>query len=271
MQLYGIDFTSRPSRRKPITVAVGRLAAPNCVRLDELRALTEFVEFETLLVSPGPWLAACDFPFGLPRELVDAFDWPRDWPGLIRHYVSHDRATLRARFKAFCDARPAGGKFAHRRVDALARSSPSMKWINPPVAWMLLEGAPRLLASGASLPGHHLADPGRIALEAYPALVARAVIGDASYKSDEPTKWTAERQSRRAAIIDALLTGTHPLGIRLDLADPALRARLVADGSADLLDAVLCLVQAAWAAPKADTHYGWPADVDPLEGWILTA
>jgi acyl-CoA synthetase (AMP-forming)/AMP-acid ligase II len=41
------------------------------------------------------------------------------------------------------------------------------------------------------------------------------------------------------------------------------------DASGDRLDAVLCLVQAAWAT--AQPGYGMPGDVDPVEGWIVTA
>ena len=44
---------------------------------------------------------------------------------------------------------------------------------------------------------------------------------------------------------------------------------LVADASGDTLDAVLCLLQAGWAASRPG--WGLPAQVDPLEGWILSA
>ena len=43
----------------------------------------------------------------------------------------------------------------------------------------------------------------------------------------------------------------------------------MADGSGDLLDAVLCMMQAAWA--EGQEHWGLPPDIDPLEGWIVTA
>jgi hypothetical protein len=56
--------------------------------------------------------------------------------------------------------------------------------------------------------------------------------------------------------------------VRLKLTH-AQRDSLVDDASGDRLDAVLCLVQAAWAA--AQPGYGMPADVDPVEGWIVTA
>ena len=75
------------------------------------------VEFEALLARPGPWLAGCDFPFGLPRELVETLGWPTDWAACMDHYAALPRPEIRDRFAAFCDARPAGGKFAHRACD----------------------------------------------------------------------------------------------------------------------------------------------------------
>ncbi len=266
MQLFGIDFTSRPSPRKPITVALGRRHGDTIV-LEQVLHLDSFAAFEQQLRQPGPWLAACDFPFGLPRELVESLGWPQAWPALIQRLHSQTRAQLVAQFKAFCAPRPAGSKFAHRRCDLIARSSPSMKWVNPPVAFMLLEGAPRLLAAGISLPGLSIGDPQRVALEGYPALLARSVVGTASYKSDEKAKQTAEREARRAQIVAALQAGAHPLGLRLVL-NEAWASKLIAEGSADQLDAVLCLMQAGWAVTQA--NYGLPAQIDPLEGWIVS-
>jgi hypothetical protein len=104
VQLYGIDFTSRPSERKPITVAAGRLV-DDMLHLDAVHALPDFISFDALLGQTGPWLAVCDFPFGLPRELVAALGWPTDWPALMRHYANHDRAALRQLFQSFCAAR----------------------------------------------------------------------------------------------------------------------------------------------------------------------
>jgi hypothetical protein len=66
MQLIGLDFTSAPSRRKPITLAVGRSQGA-VVLLDRLEALPTFEAFDACLHRPGPWLGVFDFPFGLPR------------------------------------------------------------------------------------------------------------------------------------------------------------------------------------------------------------
>ena len=143
-----------------------------------------------------------------------------------------------------------------------------MKWVNPPVAYMLHAGVPRLVAAGVHLPGLRAGDPSRVALEAYPGLLARELIGQRSYKSDDRAKQTPERLIARKDLIEALEQGRTRLGLRLKLSH-AQRDELVDDGSGDKLDAVLCLMQAAWADTRAD--YGQPAGVDPLEGWIVCA
>ncbi|MBS0435420.1 MAG: DUF429 domain-containing protein [Proteobacteria bacterium] len=265
--LAGIDFTSRPTRRKPITVAIGQSDGAG-VRLARLEHHVSFESFAAWLRAPGPWLGAFDFPFGLPRELVEALGWPREWRALMAFYASLSREQIRATFAAFCDARPAGRKFAHRACDVPAGSSPSMKWVNPPVAYMLHEGVPLLIAAGVHMPALHQGDATRVALEAYPGLLARELIGARSYKSDAAAKQTAERLIARKDLIEALEQGRTRLGLRLRLSH-AQRDALVADASGDELDAVLCLVQAAWAA--REPGYGLPVQIDPLEGWIVSA
>ncbi|HEU4458839.1 MAG TPA: DUF429 domain-containing protein [Methylibium sp.] len=267
--LIGVDFTSAPTLRKPITWAQGRaIASTGLLRLEGIERLPHFAAFEAALARPGPWLGAFDLPFGLPRELVEQLGWPRDWAGCIAHYRRLDRAEIRARFAAFCAARPKGAKFAHRATDGPAGSSPSMKWVNPPVAFMLHAGVPRLVDAGVTVSALHAADPRRVALEAYPGLLARELIGQRSYKSDDRAKQTPERLIARKDLVDALEQGRTRLAIRLKLSH-AQRDELVADASGDTLDAVLCLVQAAWAAGQP--NHGLPAGIDPLEGWIVTA
>jgi hypothetical protein len=211
-----------------------------------------------------------DVPFGLPRELVAHLGWPLQWADCMAHYASLSRAQIRDTFAAFCDARPVGGKFAHRAFDKQAGSSPSMKWVNPPVAYMLHAAVPLLLAAGVHLPGLHAGDARRVALEAYPGLLARELIERRSYKSDDPAKQTPERLIARKDLLEALETGRSRLGVRLKITH-AQRDALVQDASGDSLDAVLCMIQAAWAQRQGAPAWGLPAQVDPLEGWILTA
>jgi len=272
--LLGCDFSSSPGPRKHIVLAWGhsdgaRLVVDSLVRLQSLGAFT------SALQSRAVWIGGFDLPFGLPRELVEYLGWPTRWEECIAHYAALPRPQIRDLFAAFCDSRPVGAKFAHRATDGPAGSSPSMKWVNPPVAYMLHAGVPAILAAGAYFPGLQTPDRHvpRIALEAYPGMLAREVLGAQSYKSDDKAKQTPERLIARKDLIDALELGQTRWGTRLKLSH-AQRDALAQDASGDALDAVLCLVQAAWAQAahtQGDVRYGLPPDMDPLEGWILGA
>jgi hypothetical protein len=264
--LHGVDFTSAPRSSKGITIASGHLVR-STFTLNHLTTLHDFDSFSQWLRQPGPWLAGFDFPFSFPRELTIQLGWPTEWPALIRHVATQTRSELRDTFKAVCDARPVGSKFIHRATDLISGSSSSMKWVNPPVAYMLHAGAPMLLASNVSIPFMHAGDPQRIALEAYPGMVARSITR-ASYKNDTRAMQTPERLAARLAIIRALEAGDYPQAIVLDAGKH--RRALLDDGSGDLLDAVLCALLAAWGWQRRDSHYGLPPH-DPLEGWIVGA
>ena len=195
MTLIGCDFSSSPTKRKPVVVAVGHAKAGR-VQLQSLLRFDTLASFADWLKQPQTWVGGFDLPFGLPRELVETLNWPRDWLPCMQHYAALSRAEIRDTFKAFCDARPVGGKFAHRATDTPAGSSPSMKWVNPPVAFMLHAGLPLLIEAGVTLPRLHAPvvpdaaaaassvaespQPLRVALEAYPGLLARELIGNTS-------------------------------------------------------------------------------------------
>jgi hypothetical protein len=272
--LLGCDFSSSPSRRKPIVLAWGQVMQGR-VQLDHLERLETLDAFADCMSRAATWLGGFDLPFGLPRELIEQLGWPTDWEACMAHFAALSRPQIRDTFAAFCNARPVGGKFAHRATDRPAGSSPSMKWVNPPVAYMLHAGVPRLLAAGVYLLG--LQTPQRtspkIALETYPGLLAREVLGSRSYKSDAPAKQTPDRLIARKDLLHALEVGQTRLGLRLKLS-PAQHDGLVADASGDSLDAVLCLMQAAWAQTQhvaGAPMYGLPDGMDGLEGWIITA
>jgi hypothetical protein len=293
LPVVGVDFTSAPSRRKPITVARGTLVASGTggrYRVDEILELSDFDGFSAFLRDGGPWIGGFDLPFGQPRELVEHEGWPTDWPSLVRHYCGLSRGHLRERFRRFCDARPPGGKFAWRKADRPAGSSPAMRWAQPPVAWMMHAGILRLLEAGLVFPAHRhpceaacaeppatsaaLADR-RIALEAYPGYSAR-MVARTPYKRDESAARAASRdpvemarrrgrREARAAILAAVESGGAGLGIVLEVPG-RLRDRILADPGGDLLDAAICGLQACRAA--LSPGWGLPESLDPLEGWI---
>ncbi len=281
MQIIGCDFSSSPSKRKPIVVALSEeILRDNGVfpayslrsvlsKLERFESLESFAQW---LAADRAWVGGFDLPFGLPRELIETLHWPLDWHACIQHYASLPREVIRATFKAFCDARPVGGKFAHRATDLPAGSSPSMKWVNPPVAYMLHAGVPLLLQAGCHFPGIHTGDANKVALEAYPGLLAREIIGSRSYKSDDKSKQTPERLIARKDILTALENGQSRLKVRLKLTH-AQREQLIDDASGDSLDAALCMLQAHWAYGQhlaGKKNHGLPK-FDALEGWIVSA
>ena len=271
MRIYGVDFTCAPRRAKPITVAAGILKKDglkkDVLEIEDVEKLESFPQFEALLERPGPWIGGFDFPFGLPRELVRELGWPAQWRALVSHCASLSRQEFRAILDAYRNTREAGRKYAHRATDFPAGSSSPMKLVNPPVALMFHEGARRLAASGVEVPALAAGDPARVALEAYPGLLARGQLGIRdSYKSDTRAAQTAARKAVRRRIVAALAEG-RPLGVRVLLGK--VEKQLVDDGSGDALDAVICAAQAAWSAGRP--RYGLPPEVPEGEGWIVSS
>ena len=70
-QLLGCDFSSSPTRRKPIVLALGQRLRARVV-LTALQPFDTLAAFGQWLVQPGDWVGGFDLPFGLPRELVQA-------------------------------------------------------------------------------------------------------------------------------------------------------------------------------------------------------
>ena len=262
--VLGIDFTSAPTRAKPIACLECALEG-SVLRAGALLELRSFAEFEALLARPGPWIAGLDLPFAQSRTFVENAGWPATWRGHVERAASLGRAGFREALDAYRAPRAPGDREHRRATDVAAGSISPQKLHGVPVGLMFLEGAPRLLASGATVAGLHEGDPDRVAVEAYPGVLARALIGRRSYKSDTRSRQTPERRDARRELLDRLRGGavarTH--GVTVEAPDA-----LADDPRGDALDALLAAVQAAWAWSRRDAAFGMPPGTDPLEGWI---
>lgn len=239
--------------------------------LDDDGLHTQFFEewpsyesFEAVLSKPGPWIAGIDFPFGQARRFIKTIGWPSTWAGYVDHARQLDRAGFREALNRYKENRIAGDKEHRRATDEAAGSISPQKLYGVPVGLMFFEGAPRLLASGVTIPHMHDGDPQRIAIEAYPGLLARQLIGRRSYKNDTRKKQTADQHEARRNLLQALrVEAPRRYGFSIDAPDS-----LCDDPGADHLDALLCAAQAAWAWRQRDTRFGAPETIDKLEGWI---
>lgn len=264
MRIYGIDFTSRPKRRKPITCLDCVLEDAH-LRAENLSEWPGFDGYEAILERPGPWIAGIDFPFGQSRKFIRNIGWPFTWQDYVRHVKTLGREGFRRVLDTYRQSRPPGDKEHKRQTDTAAGSISPQKLYGTPVGLMFFEGAPRLIEAGVSIPHLHNGDPDRIVVEAYPGVLARRLIGRRSYKQDTKAKQTREQYDARKDLLNKI-TGTETEKL-YGLTVTAPRS-LADDPTGDHLDALLCAIQAAWAYTQRKNGYGAPNPTDPLEGWI---
>jgi hypothetical protein len=268
VRIYGLDFTSAPGHRKPL-IALCCTLEEGSLRVEDSQTLTDFGGFEDFLQIQAPWVCGMDFPFGQPRSLVAALGWPESWEGYVRQVGTLPKEEFEGKIRADMAMRPAGSKWRYRLADRRSGSSSAMMLFRVPVGKMFYQGAPRLLASGIRVEPCRRNGDGRVAVEAYPAVVARRFLGRTAYKRDGVPD-TPERRSARETLLrgleSAVLRDVYGFAVEMDA---SWREEFVSDPSADALDSLLCAVQAAWAYEKRDEGYGVPPECDPDEGWIL--
>jgi hypothetical protein len=296
MRVYGLDFTSSPSKAKRLTLAVCTFDG-STLKVEDLKLLNtntdgDFSEFENWLNGRGDWskevtewIAGIDFPFGLPIGSIAHFKWlsvapQQDWQTwLFNMYASNP--TLE-RFENRIEAWKRRNKknekdvsiHIKRQTDQIAGSTVSsplkVRAHNPPVGNMFYKGAKPLQASGACIVPVRINDDKRRIVEAYPAIVANRFIGDQNYKGAK--KKDRDRAAEARENIVKLLGTRNPYGIVVGFTKDDRRIETISDHDGDKLDSVLCAVQAAWSV----THnHGMPIltpqclqDTIVLEGWI---
>ena len=268
MRIYGLDFTSAPGRRKPL-IALSCTLEAHSLRVEDAEKLTDFGGFEVFLQRQGPWVCGMDFPFGQPGSLVAALGWPNGWEGYVREVGTLPKEEFEGKIRADMALRPAGSKWRYRLADRRSGSSSAMMLFRVPVGKMFYQGAPRLLASGVRVEPCHRNGDTRVAVEAYPAVVARRFLDRTAYKRDAVPD-TPERRSARETLLAGLQSATlkEAYGFVVEMGS-RWREEFVRDPSADALDSLLCAVQAAWAYMKRGEGYGVPPECDPNEGWIV--
>ena len=264
MRVYGIDFTSRPSKKKPLVCLECEFDG-STLRAGDLIKWDDFSGFEKFLIREGEWIAGIDFPFGLSRKFIENIGWPTTWKSYVDYVGSLKRSRFREILDEYKEYRQTGDKEHLRRADVSAGSISPQKQYGVPVAMMFFEGAPRILKSGVSVPGVLKGSPKRNVVEAYPGILAKRLIPRRPYKADVKKKQTPERQQARVDLFNKLTNGAcfEDYGFTIEA-----ESSICNDPSGDKLDTLLCAMQAAWAWSKKDDAFGAPTELDTLEGWI---
>jgi len=261
MKIYGLDFTSRPTLRRPVTCASGSLDH-GILALNIVEAFPSFAEFEAFLTRPGPWRAGLDFPFGQPRRLVTDLGLRGDWAKVATWFTDRTRADFVAVLDDYRSRQPKGHKQHRRNTDECARSCSPMMLYGTPVAKMFFEGAPRLLRSGISVLPVLPREDSRVAVEAYPKLVTERYVEGRQYKAESKRHQNTAQQETRERILAGLTTHSPDnFGLRVRLA-PAVRAQAIDNPTGDVLDAVLAAVQASWSVQQVEPSDGVPVECD---------
>jgi hypothetical protein len=264
MKTIGVDFTSAPKRDKKITVAVGSFAKELCI--ENFLTFSDWPAYEQWLEADDAWVGGFDFPFGLPKRFVLNQGWPTDWAGMVEACVRSGKEDfVEKAMKAFMASKKSAD--IHRATDLRTQShSPLKTKANPPVGRMFYEGTWRLLSARINIPRLHETSSSKTAVEAYPGYLASR-MGFRHYKNDNERN-AAKCEGARKSILRLLREGGTPLGIKAEL-PRKLEMLVCGDKTGDLLDSVLCAVQAAWSSKVKD--FGIPENVETCEGWIVTA
>ena len=240
MEFRGIDFSSAPTAKKPVTLVICAFDGP-VLKVTENHRLATLPEFEAALLSKGPWVTGLDFPFCFARAFYTGMGWPTGWSQLARLLSGTLKSDYIDQHEAFRARQPEGQKHIPRGMDRLTGGAAPNNVVNPPVGRMLYEGVPRLWQAGVDVPGLFCGDESRRAVEAYPAIAAKHLIGTTAYKDGKPEDARRRLDLRRELI--SALAKPNRFGfcaeIPMSLAD---------DPAGDDLDAAICAVQAAWAA-----------------------
>ncbi len=278
--INGFDMTSAPTRRKPITHAACRLQ-DGVLELESLTPLVSVEAFRACVAAAGKgaagealWVAGLDMPFGQSVEFLRAAGWPEAWEAYVRHAGTLSREAFADVVYGVMAGRPKGRRLLRRITDVAAGAVSPMSLAYVPVGRMFHVLAPVIEASGVDILPLRMTGDRRVLLEAYPALVARAVIGKLPYKDGPRAQWP-QRAEHRSRLLEALPGHVRKVaGLALRIPE-ALLERMQDDRKGDFLDALLCAVQAAqavgqpeWGLPPAGRDDARPGIMRRSEGWI---
>jgi len=257
-RIFGVDFSGAADAGRKIWIAEGRTGASG-LRILECRPAAELpggaVERPAALDALRRFIAAtpdaifgCDFPFSLPRRLIQA---PR-WFDFIRDFLHADAPSFRAHCRSIC-----AGREPKRDTDLAARTpwcAFNLRLHHQSFHGMANLLRPLVLLSAAVVLPMQEADPALPwIVEVCPASTLGHLQCRWSYKGRGLTDM---RRRILARLVELRLL--HPL-------PDAIEARLLANNGGDALDSIIAAVATRQALREILTGRGGG---DPLEGRV---
>jgi hypothetical protein len=266
MKFYGVDFTSSPSKRKPLVISVCREHADKSgekkLALNEFILLETLTDFEQWIGELTDSVVGIDAPFGYPPEFRDALGLIGDWTAQAHQIEALGLERILSFADDFRRLRPAGQKEPLRSADRVTESVSSMKMFNPPIGRMAARLIPILARTQASIWPVRLATSSTTIFEIYCTPFVRTVIGWKSYKNPSRNV-TNSHQSK--AELRAKVLGKLPI-----LVSDVDKAKVLDDGLGDFLDALIGAYEAFEGFKKLNANLLLvPDGVDELEGWTV--
>ena len=261
-RILGVDFSGANDAGRKIWIAEGRRDRGNRLTLVDLRAAsqlpnggvdpaTAIAALAEHIVKEPDTLAGCDFPFSLPKQLIDE----RRWTTFAGRFS--DRFADADTFRAWAMQRT-GGREIRRACDRAAKTpfnSYNLRiyrqtwWGIAHLLGPLARSRRAVIHPFQPLPSQ----PCPIVIEACPACSLKSIDFYPQYKGRD-----AAHRRRRKAVLSKLIDS--------DLLAPpesSFRRILIENTGGDALDAVIAAVTTAYAEMESES-----APDDRLEGTI---
>lgn len=264
LRILGIDVTSAPHKRKPLTGAWARLDG-DLLMVDTIQTWTAWPELDRVATDETSTWIGFDAPFGLPVAFQDTMGWPREGGAVLARASALTRSELGEAYLAF--RRRWTDRLPLRITDDLARSASPLRWAYVPVGRMFHAASPTLSRNLDRVYPFFSRPPRNRGwmVEVYPKCAARVLTGS-SYKSGR-----RDKTGIRRAMTEAIRRGALREAYGLDVATAdAVAEPAVLDREGDVLDAVLAAVQTAWAYRNRAQLLSLRDDDSRIrrEGWI---
>lgn len=275
----GVDFTSRPTSKKPIVFA--RLVRENQgLVLQGFQDLTRAEKFAETIGGFQDAVIGIDAPFGFATAFLNDMHWGDDWQAYMARISGLAFDEYVGLLDAYRKNQPDGKKEHRRLCDKRCGAVSPQKLYGVPVGRMLYAVAPLLCDERHDVWPFRVQGMDRLIVEAYPGVSVRHLVGRTSYKDGTTIAQLTERSKVRGRIVDMLTqrgevgeAGSDCAALRASgllpvSVEDGLRDVMVDDVHGDHLDALVCALQAACVDRASCDSFVLPGEAY-VEGWIV--